>query len=192
MAEEKTNPKKPNVSAQLEALLFVAPGGVTTAQLATAIGITPRKVEKNLEELNEVYAERGIRIQRHNGEIRLTSAPEVGEIVERFLDLEATTRLSKAALEALAIIAYEQPVTRPHIDSIRGVSSDGVLRTLLSKGLAEEAGRAEGAGRPILYTTSPEFLAHFGLSSLDELPVLELPDVDYDEASAAQPELLKE
>ncbi|MEK6256492.1 MAG: SMC-Scp complex subunit ScpB [Chloroflexota bacterium] len=192
MAEEKTNLIKPSISAQLEALLFVAPGGVTTTQLATAIGITPRNVEKSLEELNEIYAERGIRIQRHQGEIRLTSAPEIGQIVERFLDLEATTRLSKAALEALAIIAYEQPVTRPHIDSIRGVSSDGVLRTLLSKGLAEEAGRAEGPGRPILYTTSPEFLGHFGLSSLDELPLLELPDVEYDEFSTAQPELLKD
>lgn len=192
MAEEKTNPIKPSISAQLEALLFVAPGGVTTAQLATAIGITPRKVEKNLDELNEIYAQRGIRIQRHKGEIRLTSAPEIGAVVEHFLDLEATTRLSKAALETLAIIAYEQPVTRPHIDSIRGVSSDGVLRTLLSKGLAEETGRAEGPGRPILYATSPEFLAQFGLASLQELPSLELPEANDEEDSEEQLELLKD
>ena len=190
MAEEKTNPKELSISAQIEALLFVAPGGVTSAHLAAALGTTPRKIELGLKELRQLYAQRGIQIQRHKGELRLTSAPQAGEQVEKFLDLEATTRLSKAALETLAIIAYEQPVTRPHIDSIRGVSSDGVLRTLLSKGLAEETGRAEGPGRPILYATSPEFLAHFGLSSLDELPKLELPESE--ELTEEQLQLLKD
>jgi segregation and condensation protein B len=91
-------------------------------------------------------------------------------LVERFLGLEATSRLSRAALEALAIIAYQQPVTRPEIEAVRGVNSDGVLKSLLSKGLIQEVGRAERPGRPILYSTTSEFLQHFGLNTLEELP----------------------
>jgi len=96
--------------------------------------------------------------------------------VERFLGLEATSRLSRAALETLAIIAYRQPISRPQVDAIRGVNSDGVIRSLLSKGLIEEVGRAEGPGRPILYGTTAAFLQAFGLTSLDELPPLEIPE----------------
>jgi segregation and condensation protein B len=91
--------------------------------------------------------------------------------------------LSRAALETLAIIAYQQPVTRPVVDSIRGVNSDGVIKSLLSKGLLQEVGRAEGPGRPILFGTTPEFLQHFGLNSLSELPPLNLqvePERDVD------------
>jgi segregation and condensation protein B len=105
--------------------------------------------------------------------VQLTTAPETAEAIERFLGLEATSHLSRAALETLAIIAYQQPVTRPQVDSVRGVNSDGVMRSLLSKGLIQEGGRAEGPGRPILYSTTPEFLQHFGLNSLNELPPLE-------------------
>jgi segregation and condensation protein B len=106
----------------------------------------------------------------------LTTAPEVAEAVERFLGLEATSRLSRAALETLAIVAYQQPVTRPYIEGVRGVSSDGVMKSLLGKGLVQEIGRAEGPGRPILYGTAPDFLQHFGLNSLTELPALVLPE----------------
>lgn len=192
MAAEKTNNQKLGISAQLEALLFVAPGSVKTAQLAGALDITPREVEKGLDVLKEEYTARGIRLQRHKGDIRLTSAPEAGSLVERFLSLEATTRLSKAALETLAIIAFEQPVTRPQIDSVRGVSSDGVLRTLLSKGLVEESGRTEGPGRPILYVTTPDFLGHFGLSSLEELPQLSMAEPEDSTGEEPQLELLKD
>jgi segregation and condensation protein B len=94
--------------------------------------------------------------------------------VERFLGLEATSRLSRAALETLAIIAYQQPVTRPSVDAVRGVNSDGVMKSLLSKGLIQEIGRTEGPGRPILYGTTPDFLQHFGLNTLGELPPLNL------------------
>jgi segregation and condensation protein B len=92
--------------------------------------------------------------------------------VERFLGLETTSHLSRAALEALAIVAYQQPVTRPQVDAVRGVNSDGVMKSLLTKGLVQEIGRAEGPGRPILYSTTAEFLQHFGISSLNELPPL--------------------
>ncbi|KAA3660648.1 MAG: SMC-Scp complex subunit ScpB, partial [Chloroflexi bacterium] len=98
---------------------------------------------------------------------------EASSVIERFLGLEVTSRLSQAALEVLAIVAYLQPITRPQIDQIRGVNSDGALRTLLSKGLIEEVGRMETPGRPILYGSTPEFLQHFGLSIIEELPPLE-------------------
>jgi segregation and condensation protein B len=109
----------------------------------------------------------------------LTTAPELAQDIERFLNLETTSRLTQAATEVLAIIAYEQPVTRPQIDSVRGVNSDSPLRTLLRHGLIEEAGRLSGPGRPILYQTTSEFLQYFGLNTLEEMPPLvpfDLPD----------------
>jgi len=162
------------LKTSLEAVLFVAPVAVSLSQLATALETTEAEVEKGIKELAEDYQERGLRIQRHAGRIQLTTAPEVGESVERFLGLEITSYLSQAALEALSIVSYEQPVTRPQIDAIRGVNSDGVMKSLLHKGLIQDIGRAEGPGRPILYATTPEFLQQFGLNSLDELPPLEL------------------
>jgi segregation and condensation protein B len=111
-------------------------------------------------------------LQRNAGRVQLTTAPELAELVELFLGLEATTHLSRAALETLAIIAYQQPVTRPQVDSLRGVNSDSMMKSLLSKGLVQESGRTDGPGRPILYSTTPEFLQHFGLSSIIELPPL--------------------
>ena len=122
-----------------------------------------------LFDLEHDYLNRGLRLQWIGQNVQLTTAPEASEIVERFLGLEVTTRLSQAALEVLAIVAYLQPITRPSIDSIRGVNSDGALRTLLSKGLIEEQGRMDTPGRPILYGTTPEFLQHFGLSIIDQL-----------------------
>ena len=105
--------------------------------------------------------------------MQLVTAPEVAEDVRRFLGLSGSARLSTAALETLAIIAYRQPITRAEIEAIRGVNCDGVLRTLLAKGLIEEVGRAEGPGRPILYGTTMLFLQHFGLRSLADLPPLD-------------------
>jgi len=156
----------------LEALLFVAPGTVSASQLAAALEIPVQEVEQGLKQLGDLYQRRGLRLQWHHGRVQITTAPETAPLIERFLGLEATSRLSRAALETLAIIAYQQPVTRPEIDAIRGVNSDGVLKSLLSKGLIEEAGRAERPGRPILYNTTSDFLGHFGLGSLQELPPL--------------------
>ena len=157
---------------KLEAMLFVAPEPVTTAQLATALDVAPSVVERGLNELDASLATRGLRLQRHAGRFQLTTAPQLTELIERFLGLEATTHLSRAALETLAIVAYQQPVTRPQIDSIRGVNSDSMMKSLLSKGLILESGRADGPGRPILYSTTPEFLQHFGLNSILEMPSL--------------------
>jgi segregation and condensation protein B len=162
------------LKASLEAVLFVAPVAVTPAQLASALEIPESEVEAGLRLLAADLQDRGLRLQRHAGRIQLTTAPELSEVVERFLGLEITSYLSRAALETLSIVAYQQPVTRPQVDSIRGVQSDGVLKSLLHKGLIQDIGRAEGPGRPILYASTAEFLQHFGLSSLDELPPLEV------------------
>ena len=163
-----------SLEAQIEALLFVAPNMVSVKQISDALGEKKRKIESGIKNLEKEYQSRGIRIQKHKGELKLTSAPELSQFIEIFLNLEATSRLSTAALECLSIVAYQQPITRPHIDSIRGVNSDGVIRNLLSNGLIEETGRAEGPGRPILYVSTADFLQHFGLKALEELPPLKL------------------
>ncbi|MEN8173155.1 MAG: SMC-Scp complex subunit ScpB [Chloroflexota bacterium] len=165
------------LAAHIEALLFVASEATPLSQLAKVLNVSTKAVEKGIETLASSYAERGLRIQRHRGRVRLTTSPEIASIIEDFLGLEATGKLSRPALEALAIVAYQQPVTRPYVDSVRGVNSDSVLKKLLVNGLIQEAGRAEGPGRPILYNTTPEFLSHFGLNSLNEMPPLNLDEL---------------
>lgn len=164
-----------SIAAKIEAMLFISAEPVPVGQLAAALDVTPSVVERGLKELDESLLGRGLRLQRNAGRVQLTTAPELAALVELFFGLEATTHLSRVALETLAIIAYQQPVTRPQVDSIRGVNSDGMLKSLLSKGLIQETGRTEGPGRPILYSTTPEFLQHFGLSSIIELPPLAAP-----------------
>jgi len=177
---DETLPESPSdrTISRIEALLFVAAGAVLPNQIATALNLPLRVIDNHLEILEKRLASdtdpHGLRLQRNHGRVQLTTSPETAEDVERFLGLEISNRLSKAALETLAIIAYQQPVTRPEIDAVRGVSSDGVLKSLLSKGLVQEIGRAERPGRPILYTTTSDFLQHFGLNSLEELPPLSL------------------
>ena len=176
------------LSVKLEAMLFVAPEPVTTAQLAAALDVAPSVIERGLNELDAALAARGLRLQRNTGRFQLTTAPQLAELIERFLGLEATTHLSRAALETLAIIAYQQPVTRPQIDAIRGVNSDSMMKSLLHKGLILESGRADGPGRPILYSTTPEFLQHFGLNSILEMPPLAKPE---EEEEDTHDEMLK-
>jgi segregation and condensation protein B len=172
MTEFRSQDKLINI---IEAILFTAPIAVTPTQIATALDVSVREIEQRLETLKSLYSNRGLRLQWHQGKVKMTTAPETASQVEHFLGLEATSRLSQAALETLAIIAYQQPVTRPEVDGIRGVNSDSVVRGLLQKGLVEEAGRAERPGRPFLYITTPDFLSHFGLASLDDLPPLPEP-----------------
>ncbi len=174
MTTEPGNSSPLSLAAIVESLLFVADAPVPVSQLAEAIGCDMGEVEAALHLLVETYAERGIRVQRKGHQVQLVSAPEVASYIERFLGLSLSSKLSAAALETLAIIAYRQPITRPQIDAIRGVSSDGVLRTLTSKGLVEEVGRLETVGHPILFGTTFEFLRYFGLNSLNDLPPLEI------------------
>lgn len=178
-----------HLPTMLEALLFVSPEPVSPSSLASALELPIAVIEVGLAQLDDELKGRGLRLQKHAGRYQLTTAPEMAVQIERFLGLEATSRLSHAALEALSIIAYQQPVTRPSMDAIRGVSSDGVIKSLLAKGLIQEVGRTEGPGRPILYGTTADFLQHFGLSTLDELPPLD--PVQNDENQTAHTELLK-
>jgi len=161
-----------SIAALVESVLFISSGPVPVARLAKALEVPTAVISQALQTLTADYQTRGLRLQWSGDAVQLTTAPAASSAIERFLGLELTTRLSQAALETLAIIAYMQPVTRPHIDQIRGVNSDGALRSLLSKGLIEEIGRQETPGRPILYGTTPEFLQHFGLTMLEELPEL--------------------
>ncbi len=175
--EQNTETELP-LSVKLEALLFVAAEPVTNGQLAAALDVSASVVERALNELDDSLSSRGLQLQRHAGRVQLTTAPQLAELIEHFLGLEATSHLSRAALETLAIIAYQQPVTRPQIDSIRGVNSDSMMKSLLNKGLILESGRADGPGRPILYSSTPEFLQHFGLNSILEMPPLARPEED--------------
>lgn len=167
-----------NLDLLIEALLLVSPSPISIGQLAMILDEKPKVIQEVLKELEGYYKTRGIRLQEDKGRFQITTAPEYANIIESFLGMEENTSLSQAALEALAIVAYKQPITRPDIDEIRGVNSDGVMRNLLNKGLIQELGRAEGAGRAILYGTTPDFLQFFGISSLNELPQFEVFPVD--------------
>lgn len=174
-----TDPSTSNHSefyAQLEAVLFIAANSVPVSQLAELFNLSQEEVNEGLNHLKKTYETEGsgLALEFHAGRVQLTTSPQMAGIIEKYLGLEIGTHLSRAAVETLAIVAYRQPITRPGIDAIRGVSSDGVLRSLLTKGLVQEVGRAEGPGRPILYGTSDAFLQHFGLSSLEMLPAFEL------------------
>jgi segregation and condensation protein B len=157
----------------LESLLFVADEPVAVSQLAKVLEVEGKSIEEAIEGLRTEYSQRGLRIQRKGERVQMVTAPEAASYIERFLGLQLSGKLSTAALETLAIIAYQQPITRAQIEAVRGVNCDGVLRTLTSKGLIEETGRLEQAGRPILYGTTFEFLQYFGLQDLAELPPLE-------------------
>lgn len=170
---------------QIESLLFVTPGKTSASKLAEVVKIPEKKVLEYLSLLSEHYTKQhGIRIQQINNQFQITSAPEYANLIEDFLGLEEISRLTQASLETLAIIAYKQPTTRPEIDAIRGVNCDSVLKSLLSKGLIEELGRSEAPGRPILYGVTTDFLQHFGLNSLEQLPV-----IDFNKLIISEPEV---
>lgn len=156
----------------VESILFVADRPVAVADLAQVLGTDRRAIEQALGEIARACDTRGVRLQRAGGQVQLVSAPEAAEAIQRFLGLESSTRLSAAALEALSIIAYRQPVTRPEIEDLRGVNSDGVLRTLLMRGLVAPVGRRETVGHPVEYGTTFQFLEYFGLRGLGDLPPL--------------------
>jgi segregation and condensation protein B len=178
MTIDEDIPNQPPITTIVESLLFVADRPVSVKQLAEAIQCGARDVEATLELLAQEYQSRGVRLQYQRDRVQLVTAPEAAPYIERFLGLSLSGSLSAAALETLSIIAYKQPVTRAEIETIRGVNSDGVLRTLMSKGLIEELGRLGTVGHPILFGTTFEFLQYFGLSSLDELPTLQIDSED--------------
>jgi segregation and condensation protein B len=165
-----------HVRAVLEALVFASPQPVTPREIARVLQGVPRaEWESQLEELRADYGrdERGLQIVDVAGGLQVTTRPEYNDWVRELLDPRTPTRLSIQALETLAVIAYKQPVTLPEIIELRGVKSGGVVKTLLEKRLIRIMGRKEVVGRPILYGTTKQFLLHFGLRDLEELPKIE-------------------
>lgn len=157
----------------LEALLFIADEPLSARRLAAFLeGATAAVVDDLIAELNADYLRerRAFEVQPIAGGYRVVTRPAFAHWVRQLQASAAVPRLSQAALETLAIIAYKQPVTRAELEAIRGVSVDGVLRTLVERELVTIAGRAEGLGRPLLYGTTAHFLEYFGLSGLEALP----------------------
>jgi segregation and condensation protein B len=166
----------------LECLLFVAPEPVTPRQVGEVLRVEEGAAAAALEHFRLHYVNGGgLQVVRVAGGYQLRTRPEFASMVAAFLR-PAAQKLSRQALETLAIIAYEQPITQPEIDALRGVNSGGVIKTLLERELIREVGRKDAPGRPILYRTTEHFLEHFGLADLSDLPKLE------DSLGAAIPE----
>ncbi|HEY7512916.1 MAG TPA: SMC-Scp complex subunit ScpB [Vicinamibacteria bacterium] len=164
------------VRAVLEALIFVSPHPLTPRDIEKVLGGVPKKEwQAALEEIRADYDRdgRGLQLVEVAGGFQLTTRPEYNDWVRELLDPRAPTRLSVQALETLAVIAYKQPVTLPEIIDLRGVKSGGVIKTLLEKRLIRITGRKEVVGRPMLYGTTKEFLLHFGLKDVGDLPRIE-------------------
>ncbi|MBR2810716.1 MAG: SMC-Scp complex subunit ScpB [Solobacterium sp.] len=165
-----------------EGLLFLTGDeGLTLDQLVDALGTTKPYAEKLMEYLMEYYAneDRGIEVARYGSVYRFLSKEFVNETAKKLFQVTKESRLSSAAMETLAVIAYKQPVTRVEIEEIRGVSSDMMIRKLQARGLIREAGRSEAPGRPFLYEVTEDFMDAFELVSLEELP--RLPEFDAEE-----------
>ena len=171
--------------AQLEALLFVAERPLSRRELGAITGASPETIDGRLGDLQVALASRGLRLIVDGERVALATAPETGRLIGRYIGREPT-RLSPATLETLAIVAYRQPATKSVIERIRGVDADYAIRSLLHRRLVVELGRSDAPGRPILYGTGVEFLERFGLTSIDDLPVVDaaiaerltLPDAD--------------
>lgn len=168
-----------------EALLFVSDEPVSAGKLAAVMEVTPSLADEVLQALRDEYAEqnRGMQLREVAGGWRFYSHPAHHELIERYVLSWDTRKLSQAALEALAVIAYHQPVAKNGVNAVRGVNSDGVIASLVEKGLVREAGRDNSPGSPILYATTAAFLEKFGLKSIKDLPPLE--DFAPDEESRA-------
>jgi segregation and condensation protein B len=162
------------VRMALEAILLLADEPMTASALAQSVEVGRTEVDQILSQLADEYVARGsgILLRQVAGGWRLFTNPDVAPYVEQFVLSSRHTRLTRAALETLAIVAYKQPVTRHQIAGIRGANSDGVLRALVDRGLVAEVGRDEGPGRAVLFGTTSEFLERLGLASLSDLPSL--------------------
>ena len=160
------------LSRALECVLFIATEPVPIKMLGEVLQANEEQVQSALCVLEERLQASGLQLVQVAGGYQLCTRPEFAEVVARYLQPQPS-KLSRAALETVAIIAYRQPITLPEIEAIRGVQSDGVIRTLLQRGLIQEMGRKGTAGRPMLYGTTPQFLHYFGLNSLEDLPDLE-------------------
>lgn len=161
-----------NLEQILETLLFVADRPLKPEDVAVILEMNEAEVETAFQALTADYASRGLQIIKVAHGYQLCTRPEFSDHVHKLLRSPVMIRLSPAALETLAIIAYKQPVTKIEVETIRGVISDSPIETLIEKEMVTEKGRGEGVGRPILYTTTEKFLREFGLENLDQMPPL--------------------
>ena len=166
-----------DVSIAVEALLFASPVPLTESQIARIIGKSKQQVQYIIDTLNSNYMGwgRSFRIEKFGEGFRLYTLPEFDKFISRLADLPRPAKLSRAALEVLSIVAYRQPVIKSEIERVRGIESDGVIRTLIERGLIAICGRSDGPGRPLLYKTTQEFLEFFGIADLLQLPQPEIP-----------------
>ena len=162
------------LAPQVVAVLFAAAGPLMHADVARVLEVSQARLEQVCRYLDD-HPPLGLALQRHAEQLQLTTSPSASAAVERYLGAPPPVRLSRAALEALAVIAYRQPVTRAEIDFVRGVNSDTAVATLVARGLVAEIGRKETVGRPALLATTSECLHYLGLRSLDDLPPLDAP-----------------
>jgi segregation and condensation protein B len=160
------------MASAAETILFALGEAIEMSDLRRVLAIRQPTLERVLEHLSRGLADskRGIRLQRHGEHVRLVTAPENALYVSKLRGQPPAQRLSDAALEVLALLAYYQPATRPQLEAIRGVDCSGVLTTLMSRGLVEEVGRLDTVGHPVLYSTTLLFLQHFGLEGTHQLP----------------------
>lgn len=163
-----------NIAAAIEAILFASGAPVEKSRLATALEITEKQVEEQISLILDDYnsSERGITIIRLKDSYQMVSVKKYAPQIRTVMDLKRNTPLSQAALEVLAVVAYNQPVTKAFVEQVRGVDCSGVIGSLTSKGLVEEKGRLELPGRPLLYGTTENFLRCFNISSIEQLPPL--------------------
>ncbi len=165
-----------NIKSVVEALLFASEHPVTIEQLKIILGnLEPSEIRLKLEELKSEYAQsnRGIRITEVAGGFRMITAPDFAQFIRKLYKERHVERLSRPALETLAIVAYKQPVTKLEIGLLRNVNIDGVIKSLLDKNLIRISGRKKAPGRPYVFSTTRQFLEYFGLKSLEELPKME-------------------
>ncbi len=181
-----------NDASVVEAVLFASDEPLTAAEIARADeSLDEDRVEAALADLKAAYGDSGraFELREVAGGFQVMTRPEFAPYLERFDTVAKPTRLSGPALEALAIVAYRQPISRIEIEYVRGVNSSGVIRTLLDRELIHVAGRGEGVGRPVLYGTTRRFMEHFGFASLDDLPKPEeLPVVLRERGTLREPE----
>jgi segregation and condensation protein B len=172
----------------IECMLFVANEPLGCKQLADTLDLEQSRVEDAIKALEIDLDSRGLQVMRVAGGYQLCTKPEFADYCALILQ-PAKRKLSKAALETLAVIAYRQPCTMPEVEAVRGVAVDGVMKTLSERGLVKEAGRKQTPGRPILYATTPEFLEYFGLNDISELPDIDMLAVEEVKALEAQRDL---
>ena len=186
------NSDEGNLKGRIEAILFVAGEAVSIRNLARALQIGENEIRSVLNEIRDEYdyAQRGFILKKFGDNVQLATRPLYSGDVVRLLQPVQQQSLSQAAMETLAVVAYKQPVTRAEVEQIRGVKCDYSLQSLINKGMIREAGRKDTIGRPILFCTTDEFLSHFGLEDLKELPPMPEPNDSIATESEAEEDII--